>query len=453
MGYNKYFNFCKIWLFIMVLHISSCQQHNENYRELASEPAIFHKALKGLTEIIVHDIFSPPVASRIYYYTSLAAYEALVHDYPGYISLSGQLNGLTPVPEPIKGETYCLSLSATHAFLVVGRKMIFSENKMDLLDQEIYGYFKNAGIPANVYKRSIEYGSLVAKHILEWADTDNYKQTRTFPKYTVLSDAYAWKPTPPDYMEGIEPHWDKIRTAVLDSANQFIPPPPTPFDMQPGSTFLKEVMEVYEAVNTLCDEKSEIAQFWDCNPYVSHHKGHAMFATKKITPGGHWMGITGIAARKAGLDVMGTIEAYSMVSIALFDGFISCWDEKWRSILIRPETVINQYIDENWVPLLQTPPFPEYTSGHSVISAAASTTLTHLLGDHFQFNDSTEVEYGLPIRSFNSFNEASKEAAISRLYGGIHYMPAITHGVEQGHKVGKLVTHRINTRKTGVALQ
>ncbi|HEU5146762.1 MAG TPA: vanadium-dependent haloperoxidase, partial [Chryseosolibacter sp.] len=133
--------------------------------------------------------------------------------------------------------------------------------------------------------------------------------------------------------------------------------------------------------------------------------------------------------------------------IALMDGFISCWDEKYRSKLVRPETYINEHIDEDWVPLLQTPPFPEYTSGHSVISAASAVTLTKLFGDNFAFLDSTEVEFGLPARSFTSFMHASQEAAISRLYGGIHYRPAIDHGITEGIALGKFVIENVKTRR------
>ena len=168
-----------------------------------------------------------------------------------------------------------------------------------------------------------------------------------------------------------------------------------------------------------------------------------MAATKKITPGGHWIGIVKIACRKAEDDPMKSAQAYALTSVALADGFISCWDEKFRSNLIRPETVINQYIDEEWLPLLQTPPFPEYTSGHSVISNAAAVALTSVFGDNFSFRDDTEEKYGLPVRSFDSFVQASEEAAISRLYGGIHYMPAIANGVTQGRKLGNFVVDEL----------
>jgi len=285
----------------------------------------------------------------------------------------------------------------------------------------------------------------VANHIKKWYDEDNYKQTRSFPKYTIQRDIKeSWKPTPPDYMEGIEPHWNKIRTLVVDSSNQFMIEPPPEFSLEKNSKFYKDLLEVYEIGNNLTEEQKNMASFWDCNPYVSHHKGHAMFATKKITPGGHWIGITKIVSKKADLNLMETIYTYTMVSIGLFDAFIICWDEKWRSILIRPETVINKYLDDDWIPFLQTPPFPEYTSGHSVISRSAAHILTHILGDNFEFLDTTEEAYGLPSRKFRSFFHASEEAAISRIYGGIHYMPAITYGVEQGEKVGDYVVQNLN---------
>ena len=399
--------------------------------------------MKKLSDILVYDIFSPPVASRIYAYPSIAAYEVLINDHIDYKSFAGQLNKLSVVPRPDDNLEYSFPVASLHAFLIVGREFIFSEEKIDEFQKELYADIKAKGIPSDIFSRSLEYGELVASHIIDWANTDNYKETRSFSKYTINREKKSWKPTPPDYMEGIEPHWDMIRTFVIDSADQFIITPPTEFNMSNSSDFFKEVVEVYEIGINLDDERKEIASFWDCNPYVTHHRGHAMFATKKITPGGHWIGITSIAAQKANLNLVETISTYAKVSIGLFDAFIACWDEKWRSILIRPETVINQYIDEDWIPFLQTPPFPEYTSGHSVISRSAAVILTDILGDDFEFLDTSESDFGLPPRRFNSFIEASDEAAISRIYGGIHYMPAIYNGVKQGEMVGNYVISNI----------
>jgi hypothetical protein len=175
-----------------------------------------------------------------------------------------------------------------------------------------------------------------------------------------------------------------------------------------------------------------------------------MFATKKITPGGHWMGIVTIASHKARASLLESSVAYARTAIALADGFVSAWDEKFRSNLVRPETMINAHLDESWQPLLQTPPFPEYTSGHSVISTAAATVLTEQFGENFAFTDSTEMAFGLPARSFPSFNHAAAEAAMSRLYGGIHYRMAIEEGVIQGRRVGELVVQRVTARVPAV---
>lgn len=431
---------------IMVLLFTGCKE-NIAYKEQLKDPELFQSAMKKLTDIIVYDIFSPPVASRVYMYPTVASYAIMQKAYPEkYNSLEGQLTDFTEIPSPTN-ENVDYHLAALHAFTVIGKQLIFSEDKMTEFQEKTYNDLMESGLPDDVLEASKAYGEIVSKHILKWADGDMYKQTRTFPKYTILEEPQYWKPTPPDYMDGIEPSWNKIRTLVLKSADQFPPNPPLPYDMTDGSPFKTQLMEVYEVGKKGDNEHKAIASFWDCNPYVSHHQGHAMFATKKITPGGHWLGITAIATRKANSNFDETINAYTNVTIALFDGFISCWDEKWRSLVVRPETLINQYIDEEWVPLLQTPPFPEYTSGHSVISRAAAVSLTKIFGDNFKFNDTSELEYGLPAREFNSFINASEEAAISRLYGGIHYMMAIDEGVKQGQNVGDYIASNLKTLK------
>lgn len=435
-------------LTVLLLFSVSCQPVNENYQEDAADATFFHESMKQLTDVIVHDIFSPPVASRIYAYPSIAAYEIMQQAYPEYQSLAGQLNGWEGVPPADGNQEYCYPLAAVKAFLTVGRALIFSEPKMIEFEEKLMAQYEALRIPKAVFRRSLAYGEEVAGAVLAYADQDMYKETRTYPRFSIVEDDPSrWQPTPPDYMDGIEPHWREIRPFVLERPDQFKPVPPTPFDMTKGSAFYEELMEVYHALEA--DDKDEriaIAEFWDCNPYVSHHIGHVMYATKKITPGGHWINIVQIACEEADADFMQSVEAYALTSIALADAFISCWDEKYRSNLIRPETVINEHIDENWMPALQTPPFPEYTSGHSVISRAAAVALTSVFGDDFAFVDTSEEEYGLPARSFRSFMHASEEAAVSRLYGGIHYRPAIDEGVKQGEQVGEYVVEQVQLR-------
>jgi len=435
-----------LYSILLLLFANSCTPDNKNFQIDLQQPELIVKSYKKLSDVIVHDIFSPPVASRIYAYPSIAAYVVLRQENLNYPDLSGRLKGLGKIPQTDPNKTYAYTLSALQAFITVSKNLIFSEDKIEAYRSELYKELDSINIPKDVWDNSINYGDEVAATILSWANQDNYKETRSYPKFSITEEPERWKPTPPSYMESIEPHWNKIRPMVLQASDQFVPLPPTSFSMDKKSVFYTELMEVYEVVKEANTEQKAIASFWDCNPYVMNQTGHVMFATKKITPGGHWIGITGIATEKAKADIMKTLYTYTMVSISLMDAFISCWDEKYRSSLIRPETVINEYIDESWTPTLQTPPFPEHTSGHSVISTAAALVLTAIWGDNFAFDDDVELEYGLPVRSFSSFKDAAQEAAISRLYGGIHYRPAIEYGVDQGEKVGQYIIDKLSIK-------
>ena len=415
----------------------------------AADPELLHGVVLKTTDTMTHDIFSPPQASRVYAYQAVAAYEALAAVTGERTTLAGQLRDFEAVPappaEPVHGPA-----AALHAALVVAEALTFSDEDVAAYRDDVAGRLAAANVTGALADRSAAYGEAVAAHVLAWAKDDRYAQTRSAPAYTVTNEPGTWRPTPPAYMDAIEPAWGEIRPFVLDSAAQFKPAPPHPYSLDPGSAFRQEVDEVYEVTNDLTPEQQEIASFWDCNPYTMHTRGHAMFATKKLTPGGHWMGIAAIASRLSGDDFAAATEAYARTALALSDGFISVWDEKYRSRLVRPETVINEHIDEGWAPLLQTPPFPEYSSGHSVISAAAAEALTALYGDA-AFLDDTELPYGLPARRFDSFREAAQEAAISRLYGGIHYRMAADHGLDQGRAVGALHGERLGAGRGELA--
>ncbi len=440
-------------LFVLILFslafFSSCKESTlsvEESKAILNTPKYYHEAMQQLTDVIVHDIFSPPVASRIYAYPNIAAYEILAQDKKEWKSLKGQLNGFNGISQAKNASKLSLECAAMVAFLEISKNLIFSEDKILDFKANWKQELDSLGVAPLVWQESEAYGLQVASEIMAWVNLDRYKETRSAPKFNITDKEGEWKPTPPAYMEGIEPHWREIRTMVLKNLDEFKPSPPPPFDVTQGSEFYKLTMEVKDAVTNATTEHKEIASFWDCNPYVMNQTGHMMFASKKITPGGHWMGIAAIASKKKDLDFTASSNAYAMTAIALFDAFISCWDEKYRSNLIRPETVINNHFEETWKPILQTPPFPEHTSGHSVISTAAATVLTQIFGDDFDYVDDVEVRYGLPKRSFTSFLQASDEAAISRLYGGIHYMPAINDGVAQGKKIGKYIIENVSTQ-------
>lgn len=434
--------------FVLLFGLFACQK--EYNIEEAENPEYLHRSVYALNEIIIHDIFSPPVASRIYAYASLAGYEAGRHTDSTTLSLAGQVSWLSSLPQPVAGQKYCFPLAGVQAFLSVGKALTFSEDMLDDFREKLFSEWKKkSGIPKSVFDRSIAYGTAVAAEVIEHSKKDNYKETRTFPKFMVdESDPTRWQPTPPDYNDAAEPHWSKIRPFTLDSAGQFFPPPPPKYDTSKSSAFHKVAMEVYSALETSDRaEREEIAYFWDDNPFVSHHAGHVMFADKKVTPGGHWMNIAMLASRMKKANYVKSSEAYLYTSIGLFEGFISCWHAKYSYNWVRPETYINKYINEDWRPFLQAPAFPEHTSGHSVISRSAAEGLTYVYGDNFAFRDTTNVEYGRTARQFTSFFNASDEVSVSRLYGGIHYRPALDLGVAQGKKVGLWVQQKLRTRR------
>ncbi|QED37286.1 vanadium-dependent haloperoxidase [Antarcticibacterium arcticum] len=432
-------------VFLVVIFLGSCKKEVSPIEITAGD---YHNAMDRLTNIMVHDIFSPPVASRIYAYSNIAAYEVLVKGNNDLRSFSHTYKDFEPIPEPDSTVTINYQLAALIAHIEMGKQLIFSENEILTYRDSLYSSWEK--LNKEEFEVSKSYGIQVATHVANWKNKDNYNETRTLPKFSIYSDeAHRWQPTPPLYMDGIEPHWAKIRTFSLDSASQFQPGSPPEFSLDKSSKFRQELMEVYSirhSLDSLGDdsEELEMARFWDCNPYVSTQRGHLMFATKKITPGGHWLGITKIASKKKNLDFDNTVYAYTATSLAIADAFISCWDEKYKRELIRPETLINSFVDENWTPVLQTPPFPEYPSGHSVVSGAAATVLTQLFGEDFSYEDDTEVPYGLPVRSFTSFHQAANEAALSRLYGGIHYRSAIEDGLTQGLSLGAFVVKDLN---------
>jgi hypothetical protein len=307
---------------------------------------------------------------------------------------------------------------------------------------------KEAGMTQEILKNTLAFSDTVVAVVLKWSKGDNYAQTRSAEKYTVKDEEGRWVPTPPMYAQAVEPKWNSIRCLTMDSCSQFMPPRPPLFDIKSkSSTYFKALEEVKNIGDSLTEEQKHIADFWDDNPFKLNVSGHVMFATKKFSPAGHWMNIVGIAAKEAKADFATTVAAYAETSIALFDAFISCWDEKFRSNYIRPETAINKYIGEEWRPYIQTPPFPSYTSGHATTSAAAAEVMTHWFGDKLSFTDTSSLEFGIESRKITSFREAAKEAAMSRLYGGIHYRFDNEEGNRCGKKLGEFVIQRLKLKK------
>jgi len=429
---------------LIYLLAMSCQTKRET--PVSYEPVAvkyMHQIESSLNDIIVYDIFSAPVASRIYAYASLAAFEASRWMDPSYPSLTRQLHGFGRMPVPENGKEYDYRLAAVRAFFNISQKLTFTKDSVVTVQNRILNELKGS-TSAAIYERSISFGDEVADSILACAARDHYKEIQGMPRYTLRDENGRWKTTPPDYLDAVQSFWNKMSPMVMDSAAQFKPIPPPSFSLDKQSQYYKEIEEVYNISRNLTDSMKEMAAFWDDNASATTHVGHLMFATKKPSPGGHWINITAIASKQARQDWLQAAQTYALVSVAMYDGFISCWDEKYRSEFIRPVTAINDMIDPGWESYLQTPPFPEYTSGHSVISSAISTVLTRIFGDNFQFTDDYEKPYIGMQRSFPSFLKASEEACWSRLYGGIHFRSSIVNGRTQGLALGKFINNKIH---------
>lgn len=430
----------------VVAVLMSC--NSGDYQKVTSDPILYSKTVKKLNDIVLENNFPPMIAARNYVYANIAAYECIVAGDSSYRSLAGQIRHMPEMPKPIQGKPVDYQLAAMLAFTKVGNAVTFPEGSMMAYYDELVEKADDAGMPGDVLDNTKAYSDEVFNAILEWSKKDNYAQTRSASKYTVTDEDGRWVPTPPSYTSALESHWMEIRSMVLDSAAQCKPKAAPRFNMtDTTSEFYRNVIEVKNVIENLNDEQRHMADFWDDNPFKMNVSGHVMFATKKFSPGGHWLNIVGIAAEKSGSDFNTTVYAYTKTSIALFDAFISCWDEKYRSNLIRPETVINKYIDPEWRPYIQTPPFPSYVSGHSVISAAAAEVMSDIYGDKFAYTDTSEIEFGIPHRSFTSFRQAALEASWSRLYGGIHYRCDLEEGNKQGIALGRMVVDRLRMRR------
>lgn len=435
-----------ICIVMVAMFFTACKDKPSADPSILTDANLLHNNTDQLTKVIIHDAFSPPVASRIYAYTSLAAYEAVRYDKKGYPSIAKQLNDFAPMPTPRQDQDYNYLLAATKAFFTVAENITFSKDTLLKYQEKIYADFKSL-LNKETFERSMAFGEAVGKTVMQRTTKDNYKETRGMSRFIGENTDGKWRPTAPDYLDAAEPYWGLIKPLAVDSAAQFPCPAPLLFSKDTTSPFFKSTYEVYQIGKNLTDDQVAIAKYWDDNPFVMEHSGHLMFATKKITPVGHWIGITAIASKMKNLTAVEAAQVYVMTATAIFDSFICCWEEKYRTQMVRPITVINELIDRNWQPLLQTPPFPEYTSGHSGISAAAASVLTNRFGDAFAFEDTSDLQYIGMKRSFASFKQAAEEASVSRIYGGIHYRTGVEVGTEQGYKIGNYINNKIRLKE------
>ena len=395
-------------------------------------------------ELVRHTpTYSPPVASRALAYLGVTAFEAAASGSADLQSLAGQLNGLQAVPQRTAGETYDDAV-IIQAAMAAAVKNLFSntgpsgQHAMASLELKLDGEV-TSGPPADVVTRSEAYGRAVAAHILAWSQGDGgaVVENMGFPREYKLTPGPAhWVPTSliAQQQFPLLPAWGNNRPFAMPKGAGCTLLAPPEYSEDKSSTFYGEALEVYQTRQALTPEQTSIARFWSDDAMLSP------------TPPGHWISIALQVLERDGISLDRSVDVLARLGIAQADAFIGCWAAKFRYDLVRPVTYIRRVIDPKWEPLLNTPPFPEYPSGHSTQSAAAADVLTNLFGDNFTFEDATRHGDGLKPRSFASFRAAADEAGVSRLYGGIHFRAAIERGQEQGHCIAAY-TNALRTRK------
>lgn len=440
---RKMYSLAVIMLALLILE--SCRKQDAG---IVTQPEAVNYSSKVATEwmhtlqkIVQSENASPPVASRIYAYAAIGLYEAALPGMPGYQSLQGQIAGLSNIPDARMFSQLDHIASANEALYQIATKIFVTLKPENL--KTIEDLHKK--YTSEAYKRALsetvnssaDFGKMLAAAVLNRANNDNFSNTRSM-QYIVPSAATnpaAWAPTGAVTIP-LEPYWGELKCFAMENGAACTIKSTLPFSATQGSAFYTQAYEVYTTRLNLTEEQKAIANWWSDG------------SSQTATPPGHWVAIIDQLADRKHFDLGKAAEVYAMVNIAMADAFISCWDEKYKMNLLRPVTYIRNYIPgaSNWSPLLNTPPFPEYPSGHSVASGAAGDILTRLLGN-VAFTDSANTYLGYQPRSYNSFTQASDEAAISRLYGGIHYREAIESGVKQGREVSKVVLEKIHLKK------
>lgn len=402
----------------------------------ASADARARAAIDGwyrlVLELVRHTpTYSPPVASRAFGYLGVTAWEATVAAHPGLRTLAGQLNDLTPLPNtagtpPDHGVIVNAALAAVVPVLFANTGPTGQRAMAAMADRLAARVAE--GVAPETAAASVRQGRAIAHHILGWAATDGGVEVINmgFPDSWPAPDAPSdWVPTSlvRQQQTPLLPGWGKNRPLAMPAGDACPLPPPPAYATEPDSAFFAEAMAVHTATANLTPDQRAIARFWSDDPMLSP------------TPPGHWIAIARIVLDDQDADAVMRADTLARIGIGLADALIACWHAKFEFDLLRPVTYIRAQIDPSFTPILITPPFPEYPSGHSTLSGASAEVLTAMFGPDLAFVDTTHEDDGLPARRFASFWAAAEEAGISRLYGGIHFPAAISRGLDQGRCV------------------
>ena len=397
-----------------------------------------------MNELVRHTAtYSPPVAARNFGYIGVTVFEAAVGGTDTLQSLVGQLNGLTSVPAREAGAKYdeqiIINAALSDAIIDYFGNTGPTGQRSIKIAQEKWRALVIEGVPDDVVARSEAFGKAMNQAIFDWSVGDGGAEITNmgFPmQWELPKGDDKWVPTSVVQQQQLPllPEWGNVRTFAMPTGATCVTPGNPPYSVEPASAFYKEALEVYDTVKNATPEQIGIARFWSDDPMLS------------MTPPGHWVSIALQVAEAEDLPLDENVDLLARMGIAMADAFIGCWHEKFEYNLLRPVTYIKRVIDPKWEPILNTPPFPEYPSGHSVVSGAMDAVMTGFFGDNFSFEDKTGSPDGRNPRTFASFHAAAEEAGISRMYGGIHFHAAIVDGLDQGRCIAAY-TVALKTRK------
>ncbi len=393
---------------------------------------------------VAYQRIKPPVASRMYAYLGISIYEAALPGMPSYVSMEEQLKDLDGLPRPHSQEVYDWPTVIIHSLYLTSDELFSrfvhttEKDFISLRDRQLAE--RASKVSKAVFDRSEKYGKELADALIEWVKKDQFDDTRFYTFYQLPSrneHPERWEPTESN-TDPCEPYWSSLRPFFLASGEQCDVSLPVPFDASPDSDFRSYVNEILEYDRTLTEDQRDIAFHWADDP------------GETSTPPGHWTYIMNYSIQQEDLNLEEAAAIYALVGVGIADAFIASWYTKYKVNLLRPKTYIQEYMDmPEWEPLVETPPFPEFTSAHSVVSTVASELLTEIFGDNYSLMDSTHVQIGLPPRKINSFREAAYKASMSRVYGGIHYKFAIESGIDQGQCVTRQILKKIKLKENG----
>jgi hypothetical protein len=447
------------------------------------DPQLVAQWTRSSLAFVRSERLGPPVAARISAYASVALFEGYASDpRSGLRSLAGQLNGLTTLPAvPAGGSVDGATVAAVAERVVLDSLFrdgfASSLRSIDSLSAAQVTARADAGVSEAERDRSVAHGEALGAALLDWAAADGFFATRSLvwvaphrrdqwentatldqfipqmlsgqsdfvsttnpnvrldaeqasekgvfvnrPKAAGATTLPAFNP-----VAATEPYWGTLRTFVIRDGDECAPPPPPAYSEKPGSPFWRMGKAFHDSVKALTPEQREIALFWADNPVATG------------TPGFHWISVVNQMIGRRQLSAPAAAELYTLTSLAIADAFVGCWKEKYRSLVVRPVIYVQRMFDPDFRTVIPSPPFPEYTSGHSVQSAAAVDVLIGMLGDTIAFVDSSQVDVGQPARPFASFSAARDEVAWSRVYAGVHYLPAVIDGVTQGECIARRV--------------